>query len=307
MLFVDKLKEKDALIRPEFESFFAEIIKNQPHPGELLIWINNGFYNPDVLKFEGKDGKKLNPLVIGPGSIGHSEDAHYRFIHKYRTQYLYEKNFTEYVKLLEWTPERRKEIDGLIEFEETTIQLEMLIYLKFWESDSIIKTFYELTRLVSGETYDWYFKVQESNRDKDATGNRQDLILKHIKPKLKERFPKMWDAINEAYKPQLRNSIAHSNYSFQGRNIHPNNYIENDQYNTIQNVTFDEWIEIFHTLISFHNSYIWLKNKVNRFYAEHALANGNMIEVIVREKEGKEYPICLSYRPEFEDWRFCKV
>ncbi len=102
----------------------------------------------------------------------------------------------------------------------------MLIYLKFWEADSTIKKLYQFVRILHGEPYDWYFKISESNRDKNSTGKRQDIILLKIRNRLKEFSSTLYQVIKDTYKTQIRNSIAHSNYSFLSRNIHLNNFIK---------------------------------------------------------------------------------
>lgn len=304
MLFTDILKKHEATIRPPFMKLVEDALNKQRHPFDMLIWINNGFYEESVLNFKPAEGKTLNPHVIGPGEIGHSENAHYKFIHQYRQAYLSKLTYPEYLEQHEYTADRRKEIDDLTEFEETTINLEMLVYLKFWESDSIIKKFYELVRIANSEPYDWYFKVMESNRDTTATGKREDLIRNMIRDRIQATHPGLYDAIKLSYKTQIRNAIAHSKYSFQGRNIHIHNYIKADPHSQIQNITFNEWVDIFHTTIVLHNEYIRAINYVKKHYAAIAAENKNQLPILITEKSGKEYEAVLVYRPEFEDWHY---
>jgi len=297
LIFKDKLKEKQNLLRPEYDKLIDIAWKNQSHSGDLLLWYVNGFYYEHAKN-------KLNPHAIGPGHVGHSEQAHYKFIHQYRTTYLFKVNYHEYLKELEWMPEKLQKIKELIEFEETTIQLEMLIYLKFREADLIIKNFYQFVRILHGEHYDWYFKIAASARDKNNTGTRQNLIRKKIRDKIKNVSPIICDLIKNSYKTQIRNSIAHSNYSFLGRQIHLNNYIENDPHSQIKTISFDEWIDIFHNTLVLYNEYIRMKNIIHKKYADIAIENGNTINIQITEKKGTWYTLPLKYRKECNDWRY---
>lgn len=178
MLFKDILEQKATIIGPEFDKLFDLALAKQCHTGDLLLIYENGFFNPQLAAYNQNQGRKWDPHVIGPGREGHSEYTHYQFINKYRTRNIAKITHKEYLKNVAWDPEKKELIDGLIELETDGIQIEMLIYLKFWEADLIIKKFYQLARLINGESYDWYFKIAESNRSPNTTGTRQDIIRK---------------------------------------------------------------------------------------------------------------------------------
>lgn len=304
MIFKDILTEKTQVVAPELRRLIINASENQKHPGDLLLLYVNGFFQDSILTSNKINKENFNPHVIGPGYEGHSEVAHYNFINKYRTNFISKLSHEEYIKQFNWSPEKKEEIAFLTDQEETTIQLEMLIYLKFWEADLIIKKLYQFTRLLNSEPYDWYFKVAESSRDKECTGTRQDIIRKQIRDKLKKISPILYNLIKNTYFTQLRNSIAHSNYSFLGRNIHLNNYIKDDPAAQLQSLTFDEWIEIFHNTMILYNEYIGLNNLICEKYAEFAKKNGMEVEVLVNEKDGSQYPLHLEYRPKWNDWRY---
>jgi hypothetical protein len=231
MIFKDIIQKQGPVIRAEFERIFNVALKTQHHPGDLLLWTENGFYNPEVLGFQTTDGKKLNPHVIGPNAEGHSEATHYDFIHNYRVSNYCEQNSAEYwdsFKMEQWDAAKSRENDKRTSIEELTIHQEMLIYLKIWESDMFIKRMYQLVRILEGNHYDWYFKIQESNRDAGATGSRQDIIRKLVREPLQKHSPILFDLIKFSYKTQIRNSIAHSNFSMIGRGIQLNNYVKED-------------------------------------------------------------------------------
>jgi len=282
MIFKDKLLEFEKVLNPEIKRLFSAALEAQPHETDLLLIHLNGSYNKDTVTWNAHHAEKLNPHGFGPGDEWHSEFAHYSFIDKYRRTHIFEKTLPEYLKLHEYSPERKEEIEKWVDIEETTIQLEMLIYLKFWEADLIIKKLYQFVRLLNGEHYDWYFKLQESARDNTATGSRQDIIRLKVRDRLQTISPIFYQLIKNTYKTQLRNSIAHSNYSFLGRYIHPNNYIENDKSAQLKYVTFDEWIDTFHKTLCFHNQYIELDNMINHHFSE--------VDVVypVSHKSGKD-------------------
>jgi hypothetical protein len=63
MLFIDKLKEKTETIKHEFEKLLEIALKDQFHPGDLLLLYTHGYYEPVALNFD----KKTNPVC----SSGH--------------------------------------------------------------------------------------------------------------------------------------------------------------------------------------------------------------------------------------------
>ena len=304
MIFKDKIIETDNLLSKEFDRLFRYALNSQNHHSDLLLIHVNGFYYEEVLSWNKFNSKNLNPHLVGPNVEGYSEKTHYSFIHKYRTTNVNEAPLSEYLEKIKYDPKRQKEIEELIEIEETSIQLEMLIYLKFWEADMIIKKIYQFARIINGEPYDWYFKIAESARDKNHTGTRQDIIRLKIRDKLKNISSDLHNLIKNTYKTQIRNSIAHSNYSMVGRDINLNNYIKDDPHSQLNSISFDDWIEIFHNTLILHNQYLKLNNRINDFYGEIALKNNNIVPILVTEKNGKQYELPLEYRKEFKDWGY---
>ena len=173
MLFKDKLEEKRKIIQTEFEALFNLGLSNAKHPNDLLIVVLNGFYIPYT--FELANGKMSNHYVIGPGEIGHSENLHYIFIHQYRTNYISPQTHSEYLKSLENKSEKRQVINNLTEAEELTIQMEMLVYLKIWESTQFLKNLYQIVRILKGKHYEWHFKLK-GHDDQDGITTAQELI-----------------------------------------------------------------------------------------------------------------------------------
>ncbi len=303
MLFRNILNQKTAAIQPEFDRFLNETFNNQSHPGDLLLVHENGFYNPETHKWTNLP-EKLSPYMIGPSKEGHSEQLHHKFIGSYINRSVSEQPFDEYVKLHQWTEEKAKDIEKLAEEEAESVQLEMLIYLKIWEGDAFIKKFYQLARLNAGLDYEWHFSIVESSRDKKAIGTRDEIIRKKIRNFFKDKYPAIYGAFKNAYKSQVRNSIAHSKYSILGRYIHLNNYIEEDQYSQIEVVSFDEWVDIFHDTIVLYTQQTRLLNMIQEFYSHLATQNDLLMEVRVTRTDPEprtEYHL-LKHRLQWKDW-----
>ena len=47
-----------------------------------------------------------------------------------------------------------------------------------------------------------------------------------------------------------------------------------------------------------------MNNLINDHYAELASKHDNTMEILVTEKDGKQYPLNVEYRPEWKDWKF---
>jgi len=61
---------------------------------------------------------------------------------------------------------------------------------------------------------------------------------------------------------------------------------------------------MFHNTLVLHNEYIRMNNLINDHYAELASKHDNTMEILVTEKDGKQYPLNVEYRPEWKDWKF---
>lgn len=295
MIFKDKLSEKGKVINTEIQLLFEKALKSQTHSGDLLLVLINGFLTEDVPQGN-------SPYVIGMGKEGWSEHTHFDFIDLYRTESIEDEPYSEYIKRHEWDPARQQEIEQLRYKESISLHVEMMIYLKIWEADMTIKKLYEFVRILNGEHFDWHFKIAASNRDTDATGNRQDIIRNLVRDRVRLFSEHFYRVIKETYITQLRNSIAHSNYSFLGRHIHPNNYIKSDPASQLKAVSFDQWIDIFHNTIMLQNELIGLSNKIWKHYSDLALANNNLNEIRVTKADGTTELRNAYYRSDYKVW-----
>ena len=304
MIFRDIIQEKGAKLRPIFNKLLDLTLSNQTHSGDLLLVSLNGFFNPEVLEWTDTNIKYL-PYSIGIGKEGRSEYIHFNFIDSYRKSSESRFSFSEYLQEIDWVKEKKDYIERLIFQEELSIQLEMLIYLKIWESDAFIKRFYQLARITNNQNYDWHFKISDNNREKNSTGSRWEIIRKKTEKSLIGPVPELALSFSKTYNVQLRNSIAHSQYSFLSRYIHLNNYKKEDKFSQLKAIKFNEWIDLFHETLVIYNEYVRLLNRIHSYYSEIAKTKDNQIEV----KIGMEVPcrkdkfIKVEYRPEWDDFK----
>lgn len=303
MIFRSILNEKTAALSVEFDRFFKDAFKNQTHLGDLLLIDVNGFYNEEAFTWDNID-KSISPYMIGPNSEGHSEVLHHNFIGKYLEKSTSDQPYDDYKKLHDWSEKRVVEINKLAEIEADSIQYEMLVYLKIWEMDLFIKKLYQLTRLAMGQEYDWHFSIAESNRDQNTTGTREKIIRLKIRDILKDRYPRIYAIIKNAYKTQLRNSIGHSKYSLHGRYIHLNNCIKEDRASQIEVIPFDDWIDIVHDTLIIYNQVSGILLRIEDLYKNLAHHTEQTMEVRISNKKPNsttEFHI-LKRRDGFNDW-----
>lgn len=310
MLFKEILDQKLNSLKPEFDNLYEDVLDNQTHDCDLLLALKNGHYELED-RIIGNPPIKLSPFVIGPNLEGHSEILHYKFIKSYLDTSTNLESFKGYLDQFIFdhsnVPEERKRIDALEEKEGITIQLEMLIYLKIWEADTFIKKYYQISGLLSGQDYDWEFRIEPMKKVKGDplkyTGRRQAIIgtvIDALKP-----FPLIYNTFENAYRKQIRNAIAHSQYYFHGRSIGFNNYDKNDK-SSIKGISFDEWIEIFHDTLALYKHYLRFFGKASRLYADFAAQHGNILEVRLQSFQPsyrREFNL-LEYDPNYHDWHW---
>ncbi|WP_276484101.1 hypothetical protein [Paraflavitalea pollutisoli] len=303
MLFLQILNEITVALQPEFDRLHLDAWSNQTHTGDLLLVSENGFYHEEVHKWNNLP-KKQSPYVIGPGVEGHSERAHNDFIGTYLKRNLSEENNKEYLERIKYTADFNPERDILLKEDEYLVQQEMLIYQKIWEMDSFIKKFYQLTRLVLGDPYEWHFKIKQSTQNTDKGLKRSAILTKLVQDRLKPYYPVISNIIQDSYISQIRNSIAHSRYSIHGRFIHLNNHIEGDAHSQLQVLSFEEWSNIIHNTIVLYTQINRLLNKVDQIYWEMARKTDEKVEVRINRKDPRsstEYHL-LKRRSEIGGW-----
>ncbi|KKX46971.1 hypothetical protein [Sphingobacterium sp. IITKGP-BTPF85] len=303
MLFKELLDSKYRELRIEFDKLYQLILERQTHDSDLLLVHLNGFYNPEVYSWDNLK-EKMSPYMFGINHDGHSENTHHSFIGQYIKHNISLETLGNHLLNLEYSEEKRVEIDRLNFDEAISIQTEMLIYLKIWESDTFIKKFFQLANLSVGGDYDWHYKLQTTSREKGATGTRDFIIRTKIRDKFKASIPRIYNSFKNSYSFQIRNSIAHSQYSILGRSILLNNYVKEDLYSQLRNQSFEEWTERFHETLVFYTLYHELLDVINDNYGILASQMDNAIPIRISRKDPKEeieYRT-IHYRSVFKDW-----
>ena len=301
MLFKNILDDKYREMLPVFNQLLNMSLKNQAHNADLLLVSENAGYYKEVEKADNLPFKP-DPYTTGPQMEGHSEDTHHKFIGQY-IKGVSEFTYDQYVKMVIYDPLRIKEIDELVGKESMSIQIEMLIYIKIWESDAFIKKLYQLARLINGEEYDWHFKIKGHDKT-DAGGQARSVLIRdYIIKKFKSTLPLFYQFLSNSYKFQIRNAIAHSQYAIIGRAITFNNYIEANS-NSISHLTFDAWTDLFHEALVLYTLYHELFIRVNDIYHDESQIYEGEVEI----KINRLYPVEITHyrtlytRPFFKDW-----
>lgn len=151
MLFNEVLKEKYQKLEPLFNELFALAIKNQAHPGDMLLVMENAMIRDEI---DTEDPSKYHGHYnLGPGMDYHCETENHEFIKDYIKSTV-NLPYHDYLKMHEYSQERSEEIDQIQKQESLTIQVEMLIYLKIWEGETFLKKMYQISRLINGDYYD---------------------------------------------------------------------------------------------------------------------------------------------------------
>lgn len=283
MLFKETLDR----LRPEVEAavneLFDTIQRNQVHPQDLLLTKIGRYDGP------GFDGYK----PFGPGEGGwerEAEHTQYEFYDLYRRQYESAPRADFYARIAA--------DEQLLKSVRLSMQLELMIYLRFWETDRLLTKLYHYTQLALGKSYNWQYEL--------PTGSDRHtwrIIIEQIRNPLETVCPKYFALLQKMYRSQIRNAVAHSQYYITGHNIGFNNY-EAGTYADLTQKPFDWWEEIFHLVILFYNELIRQDQEMNeRAKQQDKLSNGAGIQVKYTDPGlGKEDLVYWKYNYERDIW-----
>jgi hypothetical protein len=289
MIFKETMQKQEPFVKEAIEDLFKKAADNQTHTQDILLIIEHGFYYPILAKPDIYETHKLSPYVIGQATIGHSERTQYEFYNWYRQSHKLDLN----VFL-----ENLRNDKNLEEAERNSIEIEKSIYLKFWESDMILKYFHQLVNSANGNSYDWHLTIPSEPRE----GSKHELIRKKIRDLAKDICPKFYQLIKETYLTQLRNAIAHSQYYFAGRRIGYNNYSEDPQAHCpLRSLSFDEWSIYFHNTLLTYNELIGNLNKWRDYYYQKTIEKGS-IEIRITKSNSEILIKELGLRNGFKSW-----
>lgn len=182
MLFIDTLTRLYTELKPIVEQAFNLAYQNQSNQGDLLLIFAHGHRDPIL----------PNGVFTGYGHMGHSMRSQMAFISEFRK--LMYPNKQAYYSALQESPRTTPT-------EELSIQLELYVYQKLWELGMFQKRIYQLSRLISGEPYEW-----------DGLPSRTYNNVIESMERIENPCPLLHQWIGESYDNKVRNAIAHSDF-----------------------------------------------------------------------------------------------
>ena len=285
MVFKETLKKLDKDVKIAVDDFFKKAELNQKTENDILLVYIHGFLDRE--NKEGLNKNKLSEFVFGPGYEGWCADRFYEFFDIYRHRLDSKKEFEKKLK------DKKDEAELA---ERISVDIELLIYLKFWESDLILRQLYNLKNLALGNKYDWEFEPNKFWK-------KRELIRREIQQPIKAISPLFHDLIEETYSAQIRNAVAHTKYFFLGRNLQLTNKRDNPHYK-LYNVPFNDWETRFHKVLLMYNHMIGNFNRINREHADKAadLHNGLALETPKKGKHGRNKLHWILYDEHYKRW-----
>ncbi|MCU4164621.1 hypothetical protein [Carboxylicivirga caseinilyticus] len=265
MIYSETLFKYDKNVKNAFEKLQKMAEQNQRNKNDILLICINGWRN--IQLEDSLRAKKLSPFMIGSGVFGHCYFSIYDFYDAYRRNVRSKSEITD----------EERDSEEFKRNEKLSIDLELMIYLKFWESDIILSKLLNLVNLALGKSYDWELlngKIE----------HRRIIIKDYVQAPLKGICPELYDLIEEVYSNQIRNAIAHSKYYHVGRNIILGNKPDSKHYK-LSNITYDEWEVRFHKVLLMFNHFINAQNEINERYIEKVRGKHFGLPITIPEKD----------------------
>jgi len=284
MLYKEILESQFKRVSEAIGELFVTARKNQTHENDLLAILVNGFYDESIKEASGNH----SPFLIGPHFQHYAELTQYEFYHLYRITNIKNIKQKEYLDFIKATEKESMYSLGT--------QLELMIYLKIWESNRFLERLYKLTQLALGNNYDWHFQIEKDD-------SRQDLIRNEIRNPLKEICPKFFQLIKDIYLSQIRNAVAHSQFYIVGTGISFLNY-DPQRHAPINHMKIEEWEYRFHLLALMYNEYIRNISIHNYLYIRKSrnTSNGLTLRMTELNQTTKSNEIIYAKNPQRWIW-----
>ena len=275
-IFVDKYNDE---MVEAFSELFNTARKKMFHPGDLLLCQQNGtMFGKDTVIGPGEEGlnclQQINALFYnGIGKM--TEDTDYFKKHG--------NNFFHGTSDL-----------------ELSIQAEMKAYKEIWENVYFLRVLTEVVRVVNGERYDWQLDMYKLGNNK--SNHIRDKIIKKL-----DVCPKFKEAIKTAYRRQIRNAEAHSQYQIIQGGILFDNY-KKVNADEVQGIGFEEWEKIYcYSYFIFRGILDHLKNIVRQLYIPAtAITLTGGIPILCYYYNGTWGESCIYPDKTGNTWRFQK-
>lgn len=299
MVFKDILNKFKDSIELESNNLLDLAYKNQTFESDVLMLHINGFINEKSRNLKRK--KVQADYYIGADLMGWAEATQFRFIDFYLEGMSSKISHSEHLKNIE-NSKGTEEEEWLVLLEMNSIQTDMLLYIKIWEMTSFLKYLYQFNRLLNAKEYDWHFKLKPTPYAKGTATTKEILEDVWIK-ELESLNPHLFSVYNSAYNRQIRNAIAHSDFSMLNRCIQFHNKRKEDELDFF---TFDEWYEIFHSTLVIYLDYRRVITKISNDFAEKSRKEEIDIPLRLTKSEGSTILENVYFREEWKDWRWSR-
>jgi len=268
MIFEEIIHQYNDGIKEAVDELLINAYENQKNNTDLLLVLQNGLKKDYPV--ETLERLNITPYQIGVDIIDFRYHSFYDFINVYREN-VYKK--AEHKSELEKNSFDRNYIYHY------HIEQELLIYMKFWETDLILRRLYNLSRLAQGIEYFWEYNQTFFNA-------RRMVIKDEIQKDLEDISPKFFNLINEIYSRQIRNAIAHSQYYLMYDCINLTN-IDESIYYKLNTISYDDWEILFHKNILLYSHLIRGFNEYSLKYQEQVEKKQNGLLIVFPEINSK--------------------
>lgn len=285
MIFSETINQYNSQVESAVDELFQNAEMCQKNENDILAVYIHAFLDHRHAKHYVENN--ISEFVFGPDTVGLCKNRFYEFFEIYRHQIQSRKQFETQLK-------RDKTLAELQE--RISIDQELMIYLKFWESDLILRQLYNLKNLSLGAEYEWDFSLKKFRMKKK-------LIEKDIIDPLRKTCPRFSKLIDEVYSSQIRNAVAHSKYYFVNRNLRLANKDDSNEYK-LYNIPFDDWEVLFQKVLLLYNHIIKNFNRINTEHAKRAeeMHYGLALKIPKRNANGAFKLQWLKYDPIFNRW-----
>lgn len=282
MLYEKELDRLYPRVSEAVRELFKAAFKNQLHENDLFLVIENGHFKEGI-------SKRFSPFAMGEESQHYAEMTQYDFYNTYRYNNLSLEDRLTVLNEIKKSPSNEKQYS-------LGTQLELIIYLKLWESNRILERLYKLTQLCLGQKYDWYYTITKDDK-------RQKIIREDIRDKIRAVCPKFYQLIKDIYLSQIRNAVAHSQFFIVGTGINFLNY-DPKNHAPLNYLNIEDWEERFHLLALMYNEYIRCLNVNKYLYTRKARNKHFGLEIVIEKKDGTKQTTWYKYLSDKKRWQW---
>ncbi len=274
MIFRDLLTALHGDVAAAVNELFATAEKCQTHPQDILLVLEHGFYCEGVAQANRTAFPAISPYMIGLDEIGLAEQTFYELMDGYRQSHMLDRDLFAQARATD---------QSVRSAERLALQLELNIYLRFWEADYLLKQYCQLARLAVADAYKWHLAISVPAR----RGSKQDIIRRDIHERLKDACPAFAVTIGDCYNSQLRNAIAHSQYYLAPNSIGLLNHSTDPKAHApLASMSFEHWYVLFHTTLLLYDKTKRALHKHRARYRAGAGANQGRLPVRITKIDG---------------------